>query len=533
MKWGIKIRNIWFLIIGILIFSFLGVSLVSARTISVCKSGCEYRKIQDAINVASKYDVVEVQDFNTYYENIEIYGDDITLDCGVGGMATINSLGEGYACIRIWGNDNIIKECEITGCRRGVFIIGSGVALEDRTDGNQLIDNDIHDNKVVVSGDGSGIEIRYSNSVKIINNLIKNNANDGINAEYTDLSDIEGNTLENNSGNGIYIGYSTYFANTIYNNNIEYNKKNGIKFYYVDYDYIGDGTNPNSNNILHNNEHGIYTIGSYNISILDNNIGENTKNGININGNSYDIIDNFIHDNEKGIYTTSYGHEIKDNAIWYNDYGVYIDSVHLSGYPLNEIYSNDFCYYGDSSYITDIYVYDRSSSFGDENSCQTTYRFNDTGATGCTYKCINQNCKLNISLKKGWNLISIPLNLINNSFKYLFNNTNFTVYGYKNNSWFIPNETNPKLGYWLNINKSINLALIGDEVGNKNINIAAGWNLIGYPYLEQKNIASLFNNVSVFMYNSSKWYSYKSNRSANLNTLTVLKPGFGYWVKTE
>lgn len=146
--------------------------------------------------------------------------------------------------------------------------------------------------------------------------------------------------------------------------------------------------------------------------------------------------------------------------------------------------------------------------------------------------CVAKTKNINLFLSKGWNLISIPLEVRNRSINHVFNNTNITIYGYKNNSWFIPNGIDNKLGYWLRINESLNLTLIGTEVEDKTINLNEGWNLIGYPYLNEIGINnSDLKNYTIFVYINNSWMSYNPNRINSLNTLTRFIPGYGYWVK--
>ena len=137
----------------------------------------------------------------------------------------------------------------------------------------------------------------------------------------------------------------------------------------------------------------------------------------------------------------------------------------------------------------------------------------------------------NIHLEKGWNLISIPLNLTNNSFNHLFNNTNVTVFGYKNNSWFVPEEFETKLGYWVKLNQSLNLTITGTEA-TETINLTNGWNLVGYPNVDTMQITdSNLKDYLVLAYANNSWLSYAPNRT--INTLDKLKPGYGYWVKSN
>jgi len=34
------------------------------------------------------------------------------------------------------------------------------------------------------------------------------------------------------------------------------------------------------------------------------------------------------------------------------------------------------------------------------------------------------------------------------------------------------------------------------------------------------------------MYDNGNWYSYNPSKPAFLNTLNIMKPGYGYWVRT-
>ena len=134
----------------------------------------------------------------------------------------------------------------------------------------------------------------------------------------------------------------------------------------------------------------------------------------------------------------------------------------------------------------------------------------------------------NILLTKGWNLISTPLNLPDKNINSIFPDNNITIFGYRNNSWFTPTEIENKLGYWLKTNESKNLTLFGTEIENKTIELAQGWNLIGYPYLEEKNISDIFPNNPIYFYNAT-WSSYVPFRTSN--TLNYFVPSYGYWVK--
>lgn len=159
--------------------------------------------------------------------------------------------------------------------------------------------------------------------------------------------------------------------------------------------------------------------------------------------------------------------------------------------------------------------------------------FIDSNRTKGIYITINSrmedNLTAKISLKEGWNLVSIPLGLENNSFDIL---NIESIYAY-NGSWYLPDNLKNKVGYWVKANEDVNITLSGQEIIGKEIELDPGWNLIGYPYLEEKNISDVFNNTNltmVYTYNGT-WSSYVPNRA--LNPLQTLKPGYGYWIKVE
>ncbi len=131
----------------------------------------------------------------------------------------------------------------------------------------------------------------------------------------------------------------------------------------------------------------------------------------------------------------------------------------------------------------------------------------------------------NLTLNQGWNLISIPLNIPPIPKSAILN---YTIFGY-NGTWFIPQEIDNKLGYWVKVDESVNLTISGIEAKD-NIELNTGWNLIGHPYLEEKEIYDLYENNIVYSYNGS-WSSYVFGRA--FNSLTTLKPGYGYWVKEK
>jgi len=148
----------------------------------------------------------------------------------------------------------------------------------------------------------------------------------------------------------------------------------------------------------------------------------------------------------------------------------------------------------------------------------------------------------NITLTKGWNLISIPLETENktlSSVLKLIAGNHKNTFTYLNNKWTRldnSSEVNHSIGLWINMLNEDTLTIKGKEIANYSFTLSPGKNLIGYPNLnitpinETLNISGL---TTIFMFNNSKWYSYDPKRPPALNTLNKLTPGFGYIVKTK
>jgi len=146
-----------------------------------------------------------------------------------------------------------------------------------------------------------------------------------------------------------------------------------------------------------------------------------------------------------------------------------------------------------------------------------------------------------INLTKGWNLISIPLNLTNTTLPIPFESIegNYSHgFTFIDGEWYSyyagepPGEKTiePTMAIWINMTNDDILELEGAELNLVDLPLSSGLNLVGYPYLEEKNVAELFENDTVYSYNGT-WSSYIPDRL--FNSLEIAKPGYGYWVKVE
>jgi len=150
------------------------------------------------------------------------------------------------------------------------------------------------------------------------------------------------------------------------------------------------------------------------------------------------------------------------------------------------------------------------------------------------------------SLNEGWNLISLPVIPENNSVANVFGSVDYeSVFAYVNDNWLSYSVSRPDFlntlwyinfsqGYWVEMLNPDILTITGSFNPVTNIPLNPGWNLIGYPSFETRNITDVLVGLdynSVFMYENGSWKSFSPDKPAFLNSLTEFRPDYGYWIK--
>ena len=97
----------------------------------------------------------------------------------------------------------------------------------------------------------------------------------------------------------------------------------------------------------------------------------------------------------------------------------------------------------------------------------------------------------------------------------------------------------PGQGYWIKMaSSSSSLTVEGLPLASTQINLATGWNLMGYPSTDSQDISTALSGISgeyeiVWAYNSSDtedpWKRYMPGSPGN--DLDTMNPGYGYWIK--
>jgi hypothetical protein len=150
-----------------------------------------------------------------------------------------------------------------------------------------------------------------------------------------------------------------------------------------------------------------------------------------------------------------------------------------------------------------------------------------------------------ISLSKGWNLISIPLQPSDKSVEHVMSSIDgsytalyaFDGTGYQS---YIKGESDnglgsvePGRGYWIYMDESRTLSLTGKKA-SPSVEVSEGWNLVGYssttPIQIEQGLASLGSKVQAVYAFDAVENRYEEYIPGSSSELTSLDPGRGYWI---
>ena len=464
----------------------------SAQIVTVCKSGhCDYTGIQAAINGATNGDTIRILDSSIYPETIEFTKEGLTLDCngaimdGTGLAVERKSCGSMRVSSAIFSCLN--KNARVLNCE--IRNYGADAAIYMSLEWQE--ETYIADNKIYNCQDGIMISCRYMDEdfatkgakLDIKNNVLHDNHGWAISTDEC-REEITGNTLYNNGyvGNPEAIYSKHTWVSKIRDNKIYSNYK-GMKFGLTKVNDISWVDVDISGNKIYSNTHGGFEFSFFKKGNVEN---------------------NEFYSNE------GYG-------LWLND----VESI--------EVNNNKFC----PSNALDFQITKSTGYYGDNNRCDLPNGWNDAGTTGCTNSCIES---VSLSFNSGWNLMSSPLDLVDDSVSGFSNTIPFTELFSYDSGWVeLNNNIDERYGMWMSLNNAGTYEVSGIPFGTVTYQINDGWNLLNYPSLEEGYTETLFfdvrNDIDKIYSMDGGWKSYKYGRG--VNNLIVIKPGMGIWVKAN
>ncbi|MBH31265.1 MAG: laminin G [Candidatus Marinimicrobia bacterium] len=154
-----------------------------------------------------------------------------------------------------------------------------------------------------------------------------------------------------------------------------------------------------------------------------------------------------------------------------------------------------------------------------------------------------------VSLNEGWNLISVPFDGVRSRPKDILGtliNNDQLLYVSNPKGYYSPDDPystlgtlNSKDGYYVKVGKSADkIYFRGKVLSDASVSLSAGWNLISYYPDYELNIEDAFaalmssNNLQYVIGFDEGALVYDPNATSS-NTLNILKPTRGYWVKVN
>ncbi|HEX2984875.1 MAG TPA: T9SS type A sorting domain-containing protein, partial [Ignavibacteriales bacterium] len=129
-----------------------------------------------------------------------------------------------------------------------------------------------------------------------------------------------------------------------------------------------------------------------------------------------------------------------------------------------------------------------------------------------------------LGLKKGWNIVSMPVKTEDMTPSSLFSESKASDVFEYNNGYVSASVMEVGRGYWVNMNEETELTLMGEK-SNDSIEVKQGWNLIGFSdnVNASKVVSEPAGIITSDLYNFSNGYMLADS----------VKCGKGYWVKVS
>ncbi|OQX21781.1 MAG: hypothetical protein BWK75_02395 [Candidatus Altiarchaeales archaeon A3] len=164
---------------------------------------------------------------------------------------------------------------------------------------------------------------------------------------------------------------------------------------------------------------------------------------------------------------------------------------------------------------------------------------------GCGFNYVNISLPLyTATFGNNCMLFSVPVQPVNESINSVLGSLDYEgVFAYGNgwnysisfggSRWGTLSTINLLKGYWMKLSNSPqSIKVNGIVASNGTWNLNPGWNLVGWPLLESRNISSINipGDVEIYTFGNNNIWEFYDSRIQN-NSLTKFEPWKGYWIK--
>ena len=247
------------------------------------------------------------------------------------------------------------------------------------------------------------------------------------------------------------------------------------------------------------------------------------------------LISYTLTDPESDTCTLSSVQYSQDNLIWHATMGGGGDGTNgLTSSPTGVAHTYAWASATDLPDIDDSTVYFRikANDGAIDGVCGVSDSFNVDNVVTSTFQ---------IQLHTGWNLISIPLvpedSNIDSVLSTIAGNYGVVWTTTSTGGWKSSNQAFGRLtditvdkGYLIYMTAPDTLVIEGTEPASTTINLASGWNLVGYPSQTTRSITDILSGVSYgVVWTTTSTGGWKSSNQA-FGRLTDMSPGNGYMI---
>ncbi len=136
-----------------------------------------------------------------------------------------------------------------------------------------------------------------------------------------------------------------------------------------------------------------------------------------------------------------------------------------------------------------------------------------------------QTVSRDVATEDGWNIVSLPVAVVNPSLTTLFPTASSDAFEYQN-GYVSTDHLVPGKGYWVKFPQPATVTLVGAPIGALDVPVQEGWNLLG-PLAAEVPSGAIATTPSDIV--ESSYFSFDHGYAV----ADVLTPGRGYWVKAS